>query len=257
MPVDAALPVSAMLAFLLVLARVSGVVAFVPIPGLRNGPEVARIVFAVLLTWCLRPAWPAVDDRPPGMATLVIWLVSEAMIGIALGLFVSFLVEAFQLGAQILGIQAGYSYASTIDPTSQADSGVIAVLLQLMTGVCFFAAGVDRELIRAVAHSLERIPPGAYRPGLSVAGVAIQAGADMFLTGLRLALPVIAFLLLVDLALALLGRIQSQLQLLSLAFPAKMLLTLVLLASLCAVFPSVFQSATRQTFKGIERVLGG
>ena len=47
---------------------------------------------------------------------------------------------------------------------------------------------------------------------------------------MRLALPVVALLMLVDLALALLGRLNAQLQLLTLAFPAKMLAALLLLA---------------------------
>ncbi len=257
MPIESWIPESTLLSFLLVLARVSGAVAFVPFPGLRNGPDVTRVVFAVLLTWCLRPAWPHLVNTNPGMGTLTMWILSEAAVGVLLGLFIGFLVEAFQLGAQFLAVQAGYSYASTIDPTSQADSGVLAVVVQLLAGVCFFVTGVDRELIRALAHSLETIAPGQFHPGAAHSTAIIQAGADMFVTGLRVALPIIAFLLLVDVALALLGRMQSQLQLLSVAFPVKMLLTLFLLASLSAMFPVLFQTAARQTLRGITRAMGG
>ena len=49
----------------------------------------------------------------------------------------------------------------------------------------------------------------------------------MFSVGLRLALPVVALLVMVDVALALLGRLNPQLQLLSLAFPVKMLTALL------------------------------
>ena len=62
----------------------------------------------------------------------------------------------------------------------------------------------------------------------------------MFTTGLRLALPIVALLALVDISLALMGRIHAQLQLLTIAFPAKMLLSLVLLALLLSTFPAVF-----------------
>ena len=64
----------------------------------------------------------------------------------------------------------------------------------------------------------------------------------MFTTALRLALPVIAFLALIDIALALLGRINSQLQLLTLAFPVKMLVTLTMLAWLLVLFSAVYRS---------------
>ena len=50
--------------------------------------------------------------------------------------------------------------------------------------------------------------------------------AEIFSLGMRLALPVVALLTLVDLALALVGRLNAQLQLVLLAFPVKMLATL-------------------------------
>jgi flagellar biosynthetic protein FliR len=70
----------------------------------------------------------------------------------------------------------------------------------------------------------------------------LRLGSDMFSTGLRLALPVTALLILVDVALALVGRINAHLQLLTLAFPVKMLLALLMLAWVMALFPAVFRN---------------
>lgn len=246
-----------LIGFLLALTRVSGIVALVPFPGLRNGPEPARILFALTMTWCLRPAWPPPPDIMPGLATLSLWILAEATFGVTVGLFVSFLLEAFQVGAQMLSVQAGYSYASTVDPNTQADSGVVVVIIQLMSGLCFFAAGLDREILAAVGRSFQTIPPGSFVINARSIAAVTQTGSLMISTGLRIAMPVIAFLLLVDLALALLGRVQSQLQLLSLAFPAKMLASLLLLSSLAALFPAVFESTAHRTIAALGAVLGG
>ena len=62
----------------------------------------------------------------------------------------------------MLGLQAGYAYASTIDPNTEADSGILLVFAQLMAGLLFFALGLDREVLRLFAQSLDKIPPGAY-----------------------------------------------------------------------------------------------
>jgi flagellar biosynthesis protein FliR len=254
MPGDVTFSMSGLFGFLLALARVSGVIAFVPFPGFHNGPDMARIVISVTITFCLMPKWPVI--APPGFGMLLLYILGEAAFGLSIGLFVSFLLEAFQTGAQVLALQAGYSYASTIDPTTQADSGVIAVVVQLMAGVCFFTSGTDREVLRILADSLDRFPPGSFALTARISDAVINAGSTMFSTGLRIAFPVIAFLMLVDFALALLGRIQSQLQLLSLAFPAKMLASLMLLASLAALFPTLFQSAAKHTIQNLARVLG-
>jgi flagellar biosynthetic protein FliR len=255
MPNELSLTAGKLLGFLLVLARVSGVMSFVPFPGFRNGPDLPRIVFSLMLTICMFPKWPTPASNPSA-GGMVMWILAEAAFGITLGLMVSFLLEAFQLGAQVLGIQAGYTYAATIDPATQADAGVISVVVQLMAGLCFFVLGTDRALLSSLAVSFDHVPAGGFVIDVKMAERVIAMGASMLTTGLRIALPVIAFLLLTDFALALLGRIQSQMQLLTLAFPAKMLITLVLLASLSALFPRLFQAAAARTLEGVAILVG-
>ena len=158
---------------------------------------------------------------------------------IAIGVAVAIALEAFTLAAQVLGLQAGYAYASTIDPNTEADSGILLVFAQLMSGMLFFALGLDREILRLFAQSLEKVPAGAYVFSRATAEPLIRLGATLFSVGVRLALPVVALLVMVDVALALLGRINAQLQLLTLAFPAKMLTTLILLSWIAAMFPRI------------------
>lgn len=250
------LPVSTLLAFFLVLARVGGFVAFLPLPGLRNAPEAIRAALAVLLTLALLPAWPSLPNALPSMAELTVWAFSEAGFGLAVGLSVSFLTEAFQLGAQVLGLQAGYGYATSIDPTSQADSGVLQVLTMLMTGLLLFSAGIDRELVRLLGASFTRFPAGSWAPSAAGLDGLVRLGGGIFSLGLRMAMPVIALLLLIDLSLALVGRMQQQLQLLSLAFPLKMLATVALLAALSPLLARLFTTAAQHTMETLWRSLG-
>ena len=248
------LPLSTMIAFLLVLARVSGLVTFLPIPGFKNAPQMIRIVLTLGITIALFPVWPQVPNELPSFGRLVGWAFSEAGFGLVTGLAVGFLTEAFQLAAQVLGLQAGYGYASTIDPSSQADSGVLQVMMTLITGVLFFTAGVDRELIRVLAASFEKFPAGSWAPTAATLDGVLHLGAGMFSLGLRLAMPVIALLILIDLALALLGRMQQQLQLLQLAFPVKMLAALAILAALAPVIARIFESAAGRTIAAIAQI---
>jgi flagellar biosynthetic protein FliR len=78
----------------------------------------------------------------------------------------------------------------------------------------------------------------------------------MLVTGVRLALPLAGLLLLIDLSLALLGRMQQQLQLLSLAFPVKMLAALGILAALSPLLPRLFAAAAQRTLAALWRLLG-
>src|SRR5438045_1231942 len=127
MPASLALSAGTLYAFLLVLARVGGAIIFVPIPGIKGAPETVRIAFALACTRALSGRWPVVDPAGVTIATLAGWAVTEAAIGLAIGICVAIVLEAFTLAAQILGLQAGYGYASTIDPTTEADSGILLV----------------------------------------------------------------------------------------------------------------------------------
>jgi flagellar biosynthetic protein FliR len=255
MPANLTLSAGSLFAFLLVLARISGALVFVPLPGVRSAPEPARVALALGITLAMFPRWPAVEATVSG-ARMAGWAAAEAALGIAIGLAVTLSIEAFTLAAQVLGLQAGYAYASTIDPNSEADSGVLLVFAQLTAGMLFFALGLDREVLRLFAVTLERVPPGAWLPGAAAGDSMIRLASTLFSVGVRLALPVVALLIMVDVALALLGRINSQLQLLSLAFPVKMLLALVVLAWISVLFPRILQHSAGRALSTVGRMLG-
>jgi flagellar biosynthetic protein FliR len=241
MPSDLVIPLGSLYAFLLVFLRVTGVFTFLPIPGITAGPAAARVVLSLAFTLALSSRWPAIDPDSVSLGRLAAWSVAEAVLGLAAGILVGMMAEAIVMGTQILGFQAGYGYASTIDPNTQSDSGILLVLAQLFAGLLFFAFGWDRQLILIFANSLQAHPPGSWTPSAPMAEAIIRAGSSMFSTGLRLAIPVAGLLLLVDLTLALVGRINAQVQMISIAFPLKMALALGVLAWTLVAYPQVYE----------------
>jgi flagellar biosynthesis protein FliR len=256
MPTDVSLSLSTVFGFLLVLARMSGAFVFVPLPGVKDGPLAAKAVLSVCITFSMFPLWPAVNSGEMGVGRLAGWMLAEAALGATIGLVVAFIAEAVLLSMQIAGLQAGYAYASVVDPNTQADSGVLLVLAQLMSGLLFFALGLDREVIKILARSLAAHPPGTFALTRPMAEQILRLGADVFTIGLRLAMPVVALLALVDISLALLGRVNAQLQLLTLAFPVKMLVALVMLTWIAAMLPGIYRSHGEQMLTTAGNLVG-
>ena len=244
------------LPFLLVLARIGGFFAFVPLPGGKAGPDIVRVVLTVGFTLALFAQWPAVAS-PFSLSRLTAALLSEAALGVTVGLTVACLTESLVMMAQIVGLQAGYGYASTIDPSTQADAGVLLVVAELIGGLLFFALGLDREVLRVFAGSLETQPAGAFWIAPPAAASILRLTASIFSTGLRLALPVAALLALVDVALALAGRLHAQLPMVTLAFPTKMLLALGLLAALAPLMPRLYTESARQAIRVAAHLAAG
>ena len=133
---------------------------------------------------------------------------------------------------------------------------MLVVLAQLIAGLLFFALGLHREVIRLFALSMEKIPAGTYVFGRVSAETLIRASADLFLIGVRLALPVTALLVMVDIAVSLLGRLNAQLQLMSLSFPAKMLVALLMLGWLAEAFPRMLMESATHGWIAAHRMLG-
>jgi flagellar biosynthetic protein FliR len=239
-----------------VLVRVGGALIFVPLPGIKAAPEPVRAALTLAFTLALFGQWPHVESAGITPAVLAGWVLSEAAIGIAIGVSVAVVLEAFTLAAQVMGLQAGYAYASTIDPNTEADSGILLVLAQLMAGLFFFTLGLDREVLRLFAQSLSRVPPGAFVFGPASADRLIHLLSSLFSVGVRLALPVVALLIMIDVALALLGRLNAQLQLLTLAFPVKMLVALLMLSWLASVFPRLMGEISGNSWTTAHGLLG-
>jgi len=251
--------VDRILGFLLVLTRVAGLFAFVPLPGVSGSPVSARIVLSIATAACLVPLLPPGQGPDPSLAQsparLAGCLVMDAAVGIVLGLTVTLATEAMRLGAQIAGLQAGFGFAQTVDPTSAADSSLLLVIAEMFSGLVFFAAGFDRQVLAILAGTIKTLPPGQI-PQLHGAAEAIaRLGGEMFVYGLRLALPIIAFLVLADLTLGFLGRVNHQLQLLTLAFPVKILAALALFALLAPIYARVYHTLAQHSLETAGRIL--
>jgi len=198
--------------------------------------------------------WPhPAEDVRPGL--FMAWVVSEAALGIGIGLAVGFAIEAFMVGAQMIGLQAGYSFASTVDPSTQADSTVLVVFAQTAAAALFFAMGLDRDVLRIFAHSLETFPPGSFTLSRGAVESILMAGSTMFSTGLRLALPVLAVMIMVDISLALLGRVNAQLHLLTIAFPVKMVVGLALFGWIAVLLPALLRGGSATGFDAIKQLI--
>lgn len=241
--------------FLAITARITGALSLVPLPGSRallSGTRAALIVL-LSLTFAL-PVTPAA----PGLAQdlpIALGLMTELAIGLAIGVVFGFLNELIGLAMQMFSLQSGYGYASVVDPNSEADSGVLTVAGHLLAGLLFFATGAHHALMRAIARSLEVFPLMEASIPIRDHVQILQFCGSVFELALRLAIPLIALLALIDLTLGLLGRLNTQLQILSLAFPVKMLVSLLVLALVAASAPALYRMGLRQANAVLSAVM--
>jgi len=256
MHTNPAIHASLLYGFLLVLARIGGIFTFLPLPGMKSGPDPAKIVLALALTFGLYSRWPLVEPVPASMVQLSGWLLVEAGIGLATGLAVAFLLEGIAMAAQAISIQAGFAYASIVDPNTEADATILILIAQTVAALLFFAMGFDRQLLGVLSRSLETQPPGVFAASRPSVEALLMLGSGVFTTGIRLVLPLMMLLFLIDLSMGLLGRLNAQLQLIALAFPAKMLAAMAALSFLVFLIPKLYQQSAAAAFSVLGKFLG-
>jgi flagellar biosynthetic protein FliR len=242
MGTDSIFTYTTLFGFLFTLARISGVFAFLPLAAFRAGPETSRIVLSLACTLLLWHSWQGPAMTEPSLPRILTGVAGEASMGVAVGLALAIALEVFQFAAQSVSLAAGLGYASTIDPASGADSTVLLTTAQITAGLLFFVSGADRLLIKALAESLRLAPPESFTLHREWGFAMIQFFSSIFGIGFRLAAPVIALLLLADASLAVLGRVQAQLHLVSLTMPIKLAATMLLMSVTVALQPGFFEA---------------
>jgi flagellar biosynthetic protein FliR len=225
--------------FLEAASRMAALVAMLPLPYLRSAPVPVKLGFGVLLALLLVPAWP----RPVAAEMTLENAAARSLLGAASSVVTAcaagLAMDLFVAASRLIGLNAGFGYASTIDPSTQADSGVLDVVGGLFAALLAVTAGLDRPILLAMARSASELS----LPAAATAPAMVSLLAQTWSSAFRLALPVLALLLLIDLVLALGAKVQAQLQLISLSFPVKMLLSFLLLAASAQVWPPMLERA--------------
>lgn len=216
--------------------RVSLVILFLPFFGSGGIPNRIKAALTIAFTACLFPTYM------PATATLVNvnWLsviFSETLIGLALGLSVTFVFEAVELAGSLCGVQLGYSLETLIDPQTKAQSPVISSFYNMVAVLIFLQLNVHHWILRALAESFDYLPPGTIVSGHAMAAELIRASGVMLSAAVQIAAPIILAALMIDIALGFIGRAAPQIPVMLVGISIKDLLGLAMLGTTLAFWP--------------------
>jgi flagellar biosynthetic protein FliR len=225
------MPLPDPLPFLLVAARLVGLVVASPVLGHGLVPLRVRAGIVGVLALALAPTVTAPVAAPPSAWT-VLWLVAfEGVIGACLGLVAQLLVAGVQLGGQMAGLQIGFGAAGVVDPGTEAGASVVAQWQQLAALLAFLALDVHHTVLRALIESFRVAPPGVVVPSGPVLASVVAEGAGLFAVGVRIAAPVLVVVLLVNGGLAILARAIPQANVFAVGLPATVAVGLVVVGT--------------------------
>jgi flagellar biosynthetic protein FliR len=217
---------SALAAYLLALARTAGFSLIAPPLNTRSVPVQARVVLAVALAL---PVSTSLEATAPALASgeLLLGVILQAATGLALGFLVLAAVSTVQVAGDLLDTVGGFSISMAMDPLMLVQTSVMGRLHQVTAVALLFVTDGHLMIVHGLTRSLQLMPSALTGWGES-ARAATAALASLSVGALQIAAPVVAAMLVADIALGLLTRAAPALNAFSLAYPLKILFTLLL-----------------------------
>ena len=228
--------------FMLVLSRVAGIFAALPVFGGRRMPLTVKAITVIMITLVCFPAISvALPQVPPDAFTLALLLFSEVMIGLTLAFITQIIFAAVEFSGQIIGMQMGLTISSILDPSQGTQTQIMSVVQTLFATLLFLSLNIHHLFIRAIMDSFRVIPLGGWHLSGELVNFLVIRTADIFIIGIRLAAPVMVALLLTTVALGIMARAFPQMNIFMISMPLNIGLGLVILGMTLTIFFHVLE----------------
>jgi type III secretion protein T len=163
-------------------------------------------------------------------------LLKEVTVGLMIGLVLGVPIWAAEAAGDVLDLQRGSTASSLLDPLATREESITGTLLGLVMTALYFGSGGVPLALRAVYDSYAIWPVASVFPTLSPAASEffVRLLDNVVTMGLVLVAPMIVFMLLTDLLLALVSRAAPHLNVFALMLSVKNLVFALLLVFYCA-----------------------
>ena len=208
------------LTFALATVRVGALFVIAPLFSMRTIPTVIKLgAVASISLMVMSTIQPRLELMQLGAWEVAGAVLTEAVVGGVMGFAVMILFAAIAFTGQLIGVQMGFAIANVVDPSTQQQSGILSQVLNIFALALFLATDGHLYLLRALFQSFETVPLGGANPQQVVLlNALITQGSDIFSLGLKIGLPVVCVVLLVNVGLATLARTVPQINIFVIGF---------------------------------------
>ncbi len=230
----------------LVMTRMSALLMSMPSVGV-GVPKRIRAFLAITLTALVLP--PVASETPiqnlpqiDNLVELAIAIVREGLIGLLIGATVQLIITGLQMGGEMITSTGGMQLGDAVDPTTSSSMPSVARLVGLLVTAVMLLVGGHRILLGVLLDSFHAVPPGHVVFHDSMMDLVVGQLSAGMASGVRIAAPVIAALLLSNLVTGLISRTLPQINVLAIGLSINALAMLVVLSVTIGSVGLVFQS---------------
>ena len=190
-----------------------------PVLGTRAVPVRVRIALSALVALAAQASLPPLPPVALDSWLAFMLVVQQLLIGVSLGFAVRLVFAAIELAGEIVGLQMGLNFAGFFDPLTASQTTATSRFFGAVVGWLFIVINGHLLVIAALVDSFRSFPVGEAPFAFLQQAMPHQWGAQIFSTGLWIALPMVAMLTFVNLVLGVISRVAAQINVFAIGFP--------------------------------------
>ena len=250
------MPTAELTALMLAAVRAAAWLVIAPPFSGRMIPATVKALLSVAIALPMVPS--LVGHAPdPSSPLLVVSLVEQVVIGTALGFLTSLLFSAIQAAGNLVDLFGGFSVAVAFDPFGASGNGGSAVFgrfYSVLAVTLLFVTDGHQLVLRGFARSYRALPLDGVMSLHGLQELMTGGLVQMFVAALQIAGPLAAVLFCADIGLGLLNRAAPALNVLTLGFPVKILVTLSAAGMAIALLPHALTNLVDVTVRAVAAV---
>ncbi len=237
MPIPAGIISNGLDVFLLVFVRMTGLFVIAPIFGRRNIPTYFKIGFSFFIALILVNTTAVQPVQYDGsILSYVLLVTKEFIVGLSIG-FVSYMVfTAIYVAGEIIDMQIGFGVVNVIDPISNIQVPITSNLYFILSMLLLFLVNGHHVIIKALFDSFSTLPIGTAVFDASLTDGLLKLFTTVFMTGFKIAAPIVAAIIVTDIALGVISRMVPQLNIFVIGMPLKIFMGLFIIVITIPIF---------------------
>lgn len=210
-----------------------------PFFGQTNTPQRTKLGFALILSFLIYMVLPEQTLDYSNNWDYAAIIVKEATTGVLMGFSVFICNSIVLFAGHVFDMEIGLTMATIYDPQTRTQVSVSGQLYQNLFMLIFIATGMHWYLLSALVDSFTAVPINGIHIRMNLINVFIEFISDYFITGFRIALPVFASSMLVNIVLGIMTKVAPQMHMFSIGMQLKILAGLFIMFMTVTVISNI------------------
>ena len=236
--------------FMLIFFRIIAMLVVLPFIGSSAVPGWAKIGLAFFMSLIVYPLIIKIQIIPHiPLPTVILAVVSQVLIGIIFGFLVLIIFTGVEVAGQLISVQVGFGMISLLNPMiSNQQVSLISNLQNYLALVILIETSAFFFVIEGIYDSFKTIPLTFINFSPYIFKYLVNKAGDIFLIGINLSIPIILVAILLNIIIALMGRLAPQFNIFAVGFP------LIIIVGLLMLYISVpyFTDYIMMSFSGLQ-----